>query len=252
MKLNTLTWGNPAADRSAVLIHGVTSNALSWVRVGPALAEVGYYVVAPDLRGHGQSPKADGQYALNLMVDDLAESVPTTPTFLVGHSYGGVMGILATARGVIQPTYLILEDPVLHLADQALPAKLLKDDEASLPRDVEGTMKANPKWHRADAEGKVDSLRSIDWDHMRQVFSENAPWDLRQTVVDIAQSTPTLLLLPEDSFYVPNPDAAAIIATLGNEAITYIPDTGHSIHRDDLESFLKATYAWLAQQSAGV
>ncbi|MFT5197354.1 MAG: pimeloyl-ACP methyl ester carboxylesterase, partial [Cellvibrionaceae bacterium] len=53
MKLHTLTWGDPTAERSAVLIHGVTSNAQSWIRVGPRLAEQGYYVVAPNLRGHG-------------------------------------------------------------------------------------------------------------------------------------------------------------------------------------------------------
>ncbi|MCB0026454.1 MAG: alpha/beta fold hydrolase, partial [Anaerolineales bacterium] len=62
MKLHALTWGDPAAERSAVLIHGVTSNSQSWIRVGPRLAEQGYYVVAPDLRGHGDSPKADGHY----------------------------------------------------------------------------------------------------------------------------------------------------------------------------------------------
>ena len=55
MRLSTRTWGDPSAARSAVLIHGVTSNAASWVRVGPALADQGYYVVAPELRGHGES-----------------------------------------------------------------------------------------------------------------------------------------------------------------------------------------------------
>ena len=42
MKLNTHVWGDHSAARSAVLIHGVTSNAASWVRVGPALAAAGY------------------------------------------------------------------------------------------------------------------------------------------------------------------------------------------------------------------
>ena len=68
MKLNTATWGDPAAAKSAVLIHGVTSSAASWVRVGPALVSQGYYVVAPELRGHGASAKADGHYSLGEMV----------------------------------------------------------------------------------------------------------------------------------------------------------------------------------------
>lgn len=245
MKLNTLSWGDSQSSKSAVLIHGVTSNAQSWMRVGPQLAAAGYYTVAPDLRGHGASPKREGAYALGQMVGDLPESAPTAPTLLVGHSFGGVMAILAVQQGLLRPSYLALEDPVLHFADQTLPARLLKNDEANLPRDVEGTLRANPKWQRVDAEGKVASLQSIDWEHMRQVFSENAPWDLRQAVVEVARQTPTLLILPESSFYVPEADAAALRNALGSHAVLNIPATGHSIHRDDLDGFLQAIHRWM-------
>jgi pimeloyl-ACP methyl ester carboxylesterase len=238
MKLNTTTWGSPTAKGSIVLIHGVTSSAASWVRVGPALAADGFYVVAPELRGHGRSPKADGQYALDLMVGDLAESVPQAPTLLVGHSYGGVMAILAIRQGILQPARLLLEDPVLFFADKELPARLLKNDEATLPRDVEGYLRANPKWKPIDAEGKVASIQAINWDHMRQVFSDNAPWDLRTDLRTIAKTIPTCLILPETSFYVPPADVETILTDLGSNAVIHVPSAGHSIHRDDLDAFL--------------
>ena len=238
MKLNIASWGDPASAKSAVLIHGVTSSAASWARVGPALAAEGVYVVAPELRGHGESAKADGHYSLDEMVADLPESVPQAPTLLLGHSFGGVMAILAIQRGLLTPGCLALEDPVLHFADKELPARLLKNDEANLPRDVEGTLRANPNWHEVDAEGKVASLRAIDWDHMRQVFSDNAPWDLRDAVPEIASRIPTLVILPETSFYVPPLDAAKLEAALGPGAIVHVAGTGHSIHRDNLDAFL--------------
>jgi pimeloyl-ACP methyl ester carboxylesterase len=240
VKLNVSTWGDQTAARTAVLIHGVTSSAASWARVGPALAAWGYYVVAPELRGHGDSPRADGHYSLDEMVADLPGSVPPAPTLLVGHSFGGVMAILAAQRGLLKPAFLALEDPVLYFADRQLPATLLKNDEANLPRDVEGTLRANPKWQRVDAEGKVASLRAIDWEHMRQVFSENAPWDLRITVREIARMIPTRLILPESSFYVPPQDAAELEAALGPGSIVRALGAGHSIHRDDLDAFLAA------------
>ena len=245
MKLHTLTWGDSSSTKTAVLIHGVTSNAQSWTRVGPRLAAQGYHVVAPNLRGHGDSAKRDGEYALDLMVGDLPESVPIKPTLLVGHSYGGVMAILAVSQGLLKPEYLVLEDPVLHFADQALPASLLKNDEANLPRDVEGVLRANPKWQQVDAEGKIASLQAINWEHMRQVFSENAPWDLRGTVVDVAQMVPTLLILPETSFYVPEEDAAMLREKLGLDAVVHMPETDHSIHRDDLDGFLSTIQRWM-------
>jgi pimeloyl-ACP methyl ester carboxylesterase len=238
MRLHSRTWGNSSAARSAVLIHGVTSNAASWARVGPALAIEGYYVVAPELRGHGDSPKADGQYALDLMAGDLADSVPEAPTLLVGHSFGGVMAILALLRGILRPSFLALEDPVLHFADTETPARLLKNDELNYPRDLDAILRANPRWQPIDAAGKVASLAAVDWEHMRQVFSENAPWDLRPAVRAAAKLVPTRLILPEESFYVPPDDAAAIAADLGPRVVVHVPGTGHSIHRDDLEAFL--------------
>lgn len=246
MKLHCLTWGDPASERSAVLIHGVTSNAQSWVRVGPRLAEQGYYVVAPNLRGHGQSEKADGHYSLLEMAGDLAENVPNSPEFVIGHSFGGVMAITAEEEGFLNPKYMILEDPVLHFADKALPARLLKNDEANLPRSVEGILEANPKWEQVDAEGKLASLGSINWDHMKQVFSDNAPWDLREAVVKIGKQKPTRLILPETSFYVPEADAAMLRAALGNDAVVNIPGTDHSIHRDDIDTFIETLFGWLA------
>lgn len=240
MKLSTQTWGDPAAKRSAVLIHGVTSNAASWVRVGPALAERGYYVVAPELRGHGSSPKTDGDYGLDAMTADLGESVPVAPTLLVGHSFGGVMAILATLQGILNPAYVLLEDPVLHFADKTTPAQLLKNDELNYPRDLAGILKLNPKWLPIDAEGKMASLAAVNWEHMRQVFSENAPWDLRPDLRTLAQRVRTRLILPENSFYVPDADVAAIRADLGDTAIIQVPDVGHSVHRDNLAVFLEA------------
>ncbi len=247
MKLHTLTWGNPVAERSAVLIHGVTSNAQSWVRVGPKLAEQGYYVVAPNLRGHGQSPKANGRYSLDEMAGDLAESVPNNPEFVIGHSFGGVMAIVAEVQGFLNPEYIVLEDPVLHFADKELPARLLKNDEANLPRDIEGILKANPKWEQVDAEGKLASLQSINWDHMKQVFSDNAPWDIRPTVVEIGKKKPIWLILPEKSFYVPEDDAAVLRNALGSDAVVNIPGTDHSIHRDDLDTFLTTIHKWISE-----
>lgn len=249
MKLHCLTWGDVAAERTAVLIHGVTSNAQSWVRVGPRLAEQGYYVVAPSLRGHGKSPKADGRYSLDEIAGDLAENVPQNPEFVIGHSFGGVMAIVAEEQGYLNPDYIVLEDPVLHFADKELPARLLKNDEANLPRDVPGILQANPKWEQADAEGKLASLGDINWDHMKQVFSDNAPWDLRPNVVAISKKKPIWLILPEESFYVPEADAAALRQALGSEAVVNVPGTGHSIHRDELDIFLTIIQQWIA--SAG-
>ena len=72
-RFHYLSWGAERDDRPAmVLLHGITSSALSWVRVGPALA-TRYRVYALDMRGHGESIKPPaGAYSLRHTADDAA------------------------------------------------------------------------------------------------------------------------------------------------------------------------------------
>jgi pimeloyl-ACP methyl ester carboxylesterase len=75
--LATRAWGG-GADRSrplAVLVHGVTSSSRTWWRVGPALAERGYRVLAVDLRGHGASPRPVAGLDAADLAADVAETV---------------------------------------------------------------------------------------------------------------------------------------------------------------------------------
>ena len=57
MELAVRTFGDGGG--SVLLLHGLGSNSNGWWRVGPALAEAGYRVTAPDLRGHRESDHVD-------------------------------------------------------------------------------------------------------------------------------------------------------------------------------------------------
>src|SRR5579863_1144121 len=114
------SWGAARRDLPAmVLLHGITSSALSWVRVGPALA-ARYRVYALDMRGHGESIKPPaGAYSLRHTADDAAAFIAALKLespILVGHSWGGATAIvLASGAGSDEPvpsiSRLILEDP---------------------------------------------------------------------------------------------------------------------------------------------
>ncbi len=93
LRLHYLDWGN--ADRPPlVLVHGGRDHARSWDAVARVLRR-DRHVLAPDLRGHGDSAWAvGGMYALVDYVLDLAQllqSVDRFPVTLVGHSLGGAV-----------------------------------------------------------------------------------------------------------------------------------------------------------------
>jgi len=245
MQLHTRMWGDAASNKTVVLIHGITSNAGSWVRVASLLAESGFRCVAPDLRGHGDSPKPSEGYSLAELVADLGESVPNEPDLLIGHSLGGLLAILATAEGALRPRHLVLEDPVLYFQTKETPERML-DVVESGPRDAESLHAANPRWERVDAEQRAAALMAIDFGHMRRIFAGNAPWDVRRHLEVIGRTVATLLLLPDASEFVLPRDAAGLGASLGPGAIVTVPRTSHNIHRDDLDAFLATLVTWYA------
>jgi pimeloyl-ACP methyl ester carboxylesterase len=74
-----------------VLVHGITSNSQTWLRVMPYLAR-SFTVIAPDLLGHGESAKPRGDYSLGAYASglrDLLVALGHDRATFVGHSLGG-------------------------------------------------------------------------------------------------------------------------------------------------------------------
>jgi len=99
--LRTVTWGELTdPGRAVLLVHGITANSRTWVRLGPVLAERGWYPVAMDLRGRGRSRKPAHGYGVPFHVNDLlalSEALGLVRPHLVGHSLGARIGIYLAA-----------------------------------------------------------------------------------------------------------------------------------------------------------
>ncbi len=74
-----------------VLLHGIAGSSETWEGVIPALA-ARFTVLAPDLLGHGASPRSTGDFSLGAYanaVRDLLEALGHGRGTIVGHSLGG-------------------------------------------------------------------------------------------------------------------------------------------------------------------
>ena len=88
-----------SGDRGAplvVLLHGFPEFWYSWRHQLVALADAGYRVVAPDLRGYGRSDKPRGidAYQIETLADDVAhliEALGAQRASVVGHDWGGMV-----------------------------------------------------------------------------------------------------------------------------------------------------------------
>lgn len=93
LKLHYVDWGNPSAP-PMLLIHGGRDHCRNWDWVAQPLRD-DYHIIAPDLRGHGDSEWArGGQYALIDYVLDIAQlldQLQLFPITIIGHSLGGAI-----------------------------------------------------------------------------------------------------------------------------------------------------------------
>lgn len=79
-----------------VLLHGFPEFWYSWRYQVPALADAGFRVVAPDMRGYNLSEKPPGvhSYRMTHLVDDVAALIAhfgAGRAAVVGHDWGGVV-----------------------------------------------------------------------------------------------------------------------------------------------------------------
>lgn len=80
-----------------VLLHGFPLNWSAWAHQLAALAEAGWHVIAPDLRGTNQSDKPSPVQAYTPQrlaedIQELLEALHIDQTALIGHGIGGLVG----------------------------------------------------------------------------------------------------------------------------------------------------------------
>ena len=101
--------------RALLLVHGFTGGRIDFADHLDALAEAGWWVVAPDLRGHGESwhPEEESQYSLEHFADDvwaLVDALGWERLVLLGHSMGGMIAQVAAVKRPEALDGLILMD----------------------------------------------------------------------------------------------------------------------------------------------
>ena len=133
LKICLCTWG-PEEGPLVLCLHGILEQGAAWSEVAIRLAQKGYRVIAPDLRGHGRSDRVGKGGSYNLIdflgdIDAIVEILAGKAFILVGHSLGSVLGaIFATIRPqtiknivlveTILPTASEEDDPTTSLTNQ--------------------------------------------------------------------------------------------------------------------------------------
>jgi pimeloyl-ACP methyl ester carboxylesterase len=128
----SIAWSTTGSGEPVVLVHGITESASSFDPVTARLATT-HEVIALDLRGHGESGRAD-TYDLGAMASDVAAVIAAAGAgrpHLVGHSLGGA--VVTAAGSMLDVASVVDIDQSLQLDSfkaQLVPAEeMLRDPD---------------------------------------------------------------------------------------------------------------------------
>ncbi|HET9756820.1 MAG TPA: alpha/beta hydrolase [Candidatus Limnocylindrales bacterium] len=237
---SALVWGDPGA-RPLLLIHGVTSSAAVWWRIGPALAATERRVVAVDQAGHGRTGHWQGHVRFRDNAADIAAFVRAAGLVaadlqVVGHSWGAVTAAALPAVGLRPVSLVLIDPPVLPLALLSLeasdPAQRTYDD---LDEAVAAVRAAEPAWSDRDIRAKAEALTDLDEAAARAVLTENGDWDggladLRDPAA-VGIDTWVIRGEPATGGYVSAEAVTAFEAVIGAGHVITIPGGSHSPQR---------------------
>ena len=211
IRLHYREWGDPGAP-DLLLVHGWTNYSLGWAGVAEHFAGR-YHVVAPDLRGHGESDKPQTGYRLRDFAEDVHQFIANLglerPAY-AGHSWGGNIGTILASDHPEDISRAFLEDPVYwrmqHAFVTALPGGLarLSRPEAEI---------------RAEARERGLSPEQEDWEVYRnrhfsahaltRLLTDNRDWALASEERLRRIQVPTLILVGDATV---SPQPGAILA----------------------------------------
>jgi pimeloyl-ACP methyl ester carboxylesterase len=274
LRLHYVDWGNEDAP-PMLLVHGGRDHCRNWDWVAEALRH-DYHIIAPDLRGHGDSQwMIGGSYNQIDYVYDIAQLLRQTgmsPVTIIGHSLGGsisqlyaglfpdTVSKLVSIEGMGPPPDMIkqrLEQPLtdrLHLWVQDL-RKLsgrMPRRYASLEEAYERMQTENPHLTEAQARHLTihgssqneDGTYSWKFDNYVRAFSPIG-LDFEQQYRLWSQITcPTLLIRGTES-WASDPLKDGRARHFQNAQVVSVEQAGHWVHHDQLDEFLALTRDFL-------
>ncbi|MBI9113686.1 alpha/beta fold hydrolase [Sanguibacter suaedae] len=248
-------YGTPDAP-TVVLVHGLTEAGTAWPDLVGRWCD-GWDIHAPDLRGHGRSPRFrddELESATEVLVADvvaLVDSLPG-PVALVGHSLGGLLALRTALARPDRVRGLVLEDPAEPSGDAPDPAfvaatEAFLDSMTAEIHDQDQTRRlerwaSETGWSRAEVAAWAACKPLVDREYVRRgLWLGDQGWGELFDRLEV----PTLVVVPEGSVMAPGPEA------LRNDKVRLVtvPDAGHCVRRDQPDRYHGVVDAFLEQAS---
>lgn len=258
-------YGDPT-DRPVLLLHGGGQTRHSWGNTAERIARQGWYAIAYDQRGHGDSSYSpEGHYTSSRYGWDLVEiarQLPQPP-IVVGASLGGLAAMLAAgtyAPEAIAGVVLVDITPRQETVGVDRVVNFMRDRAevgfATLEEAADAVARYNPKRPRPkDLSGLRKNLRLGEdgrwrWHWDPQLFSSDRGLRGRQepgqfVTAAKAIAQPIMLVRGRDSDLVSPETAAEFLQMVPHAEFVDVSGAGHMVAGDRNDRFCDAVTQFL-------
>ncbi len=274
LRLHYVDWGNPGKP-PLIMIHGGRDHCRNWDWAAAALRQ-DWHVIAPDLRGHGDSQwSTDGNYTMAGYIYDLAQLIHQqhlAPVSIIAHSLGGNIALryagiypeavahLVAIEGLGPPPRRLAERRTKVIAERMdewiraqrglagrLPRRYASIEDAFRRMQEENPHLSAEQARHLTAHGvnqNEDGTYSWKFDNYVRAFP---PYDMSGRDIRLLWSRiacPTLLLHGVES-WSGNPAEDGRAALFRHAAVAGFDGAGHWLHHDRLDEFLRVVGEFL-------
>jgi pimeloyl-ACP methyl ester carboxylesterase len=271
LKLHYVDWGNHDKPL-AVLVHGGRDHCRNWDFVALDLRNH-FHVVAPDLRGHGDSDWAiGGSYSITdhvLDVGQLLNALPQQPAVLIGHSLGA--GVVLQRAGVfpeavkavvaiegLGPPGAMLRDTPAHermehwVSDMLALAQRKPREYSAIEQAMARMKEANPHLspelaHHLTIYGvrrNENGTFSWKYDNYTRATSPYL-FNLKDAMEIWSRVRAPTLLVRGDASWAGDWERDGRLNAFRNAELVTVADAGHWVHHDRLADFLGVVHRFL-------
>ncbi len=267
LRLHYVDWGNHGAP-PLVLVHGARDHCRNWDWVARALRK-DYHVIAPDLRGHGDSQWiTGGTYAMSDYGYDLAQLIHQlnlAPLRIVAHSMGGNIALrysglypdkvekLVAIEGLGPSPKMLAEhkdmgadvrmrnwiDQMRKLSGRQIRRYPTIEEAASRMREANPHLSTDQAHHLTvhGVNQNEDGSYSWKFDNYTHVFPSTG-FNVEDSNTLHAQITCPILLMRGTESWASDPQADGRAKIFQNARVENVTDAGHWVHHDQLDVFM--------------
>ncbi len=250
--------------RPLLLVHGFTGSRHDFALALEGLAAAGWHVVAPDLRGHGESakPTSEDDYTFDVFTDDLlalADAIGFDHFSILGHSMGGMITrtlVLRTPERIDAVVFMDTSHGPLYVDPDLveLGVGVARDEGIDAVADVMAASSGpldNPAYQRKVAEDPAyaeygDRNLRASSPAMFAAMLAGIPQQADQLEALASLTVPVLVIVGEEDAPFLD-DSSRMAEAIPSARLAVIPGGGHSPQFEATEAWWDALSGFLAE-----